>query len=545
MAEPLAETLLWLCRIPSPIGEERALCDAVAERLRSARTAAPIRRYGDSLVVPLTRGTGGPHVTLAGHLDVVRTEHEGPARIEGERLYGAGSADMKSGVCLMLDLAERPRLPHLDVTLVFYAREEGPFAENELGRVLAEDPDVTRSDVAIALEPSDNKLQLGCGGSLHASVTFVGRTAHSARPWQGENAIHKAAGLLARLSALEPVPEVVDGLEWKSVVSATLASGGRARNVIPDRFELNLNHRFGPGTSVEKAQARIEALVAGEAEIRFIDVAPSAPPRRDHPLIKALAESGVAGIEPKQAWTDVARFSAAGVPAANFGPGVQAQAHQKNEWTLVAALDVGKAILERWLARIAGTTAALVLIASSVALGATLTACAESSPPSASRSDQVTGTAPVGPRLFERVPLEHFLETLTARVGRGARVLAFDLREHDAIVQVEDGTLPGHIAEHELKAGLLAGPRAAEIRGTGELAANLFPLSDVALERIPELVTRATTEIDPAQGKVTRVLVRRHLPKTDAVRFRVYVESPRISGSVDFDQDGNPVKEPL
>ena len=253
MAQPLAETLLWLCRIPSPIGEERALCDAVAERLRSARTAAPIRRYGDSLVVPLTRGTGGPHVTLAGHLDVVRTEHEGPPRIEGERLYGAGSADMKSGVCLMLDLAERPTLPSVDLTLVFYAREEGPFAENELGRVLAEDADVTRSDVAIALEPSDNKLQLGCGGSLHASVAFLGRTAHSARPWQGENAIHKAAGLLARLSALEPVSDVVDGLEWKSVISATLASGGRARNVIPDRLELNLNHRFGPGTSVESA----------------------------------------------------------------------------------------------------------------------------------------------------------------------------------------------------------------------------------------------------------------------------------------------------
>ncbi|HEX6764587.1 MAG TPA: succinyl-diaminopimelate desuccinylase, partial [Polyangiaceae bacterium] len=374
MAESLTETLLWLCSIPSPIGEERALCDAIVERLASARTAAPIRRYGDSIVVPLTRGSGGPHVTLAGHLDVVRTEHDGPARIEGDRLYGAGAADMKSGVSLMLALAEHPRRPRVDVTLVFYAREEGPFAENELGRVLAEDPDVKRSDVAIALEPSDNKLQLGCGGSLHAAVTFIGRTAHSARPWQGENAIHKAAGLLARLSALEPVPDVVDGLEWKSVISATLASGGRARNVIPDRLELNLNHRFGPGTSVERAQARIEALVGGEAEIRFTDVAPSAPPKRDHPLIAALAQSGVAALEPKQAWTDVARFAAEGIPAANFGPGVQSQAHQKNEWTLLAALDAGKVILDRWLTRIAGTTAVLALFAAA----SFSTGCAES-----------------------------------------------------------------------------------------------------------------------------------------------------------------------
>ena len=545
MAEPLVEKLLWLCRIASPIGEERALCDALVERLASVRTAAPIRRYGDSIVVPLKRGTGGPHVALAGHLDVVRTEHEGPARVEGDKLYGAGAADMKSGVCLMLDLAERTRLPNVDLTLVFYAREEGPFAENELGRVLDEDPEVTRADVAIALEPSDNKLQLGCGGSLHATVAFQGRTAHSARPWQGENAIHKAAGLLARLSALAPVTDEVDGLEWKSVISATLGSGGRARNVIPDRFELNLNHRFGPGTSVEQAKARVEALVAGEAEVTYIDVAPSAPPRRDHALIAALAGSGVVAVEPKQAWTDVARFSAAGVPAANFGPGTQAQAHQKNEWTLIAALDTGKVILDRWLSRIGGTVATLAVVFGMFGLGAFTSGCAESAPPGSSRSDAVAGNEPVGPALFERVPLERFLRELTARVGSDARVLSVDLREHGATVQVEDRTHAGQVVEHELVGGSLAEARAAELRGSGNLAANVFPLSGVALQRVPELVTRAATEIDAAEGRVSRVLVRRHLPKTEAVRFRVYVESPRLSGSVDFDQDGNPVRETL
>ncbi|HEX6272709.1 MAG TPA: succinyl-diaminopimelate desuccinylase [Polyangiaceae bacterium] len=545
MAESLAEKLLWLCRIPSPIGEERALCDAVAERLGKVRTAGPIRRYGDSLVVPLKRGSGGPHVTLAGHLDVVRTEHDGPPRIEGERLYAAGAADMKSGVCLMLDLAERTRLPNVDLTLVFYAREEGPFAENELGRVLDEDPDVTRSDVAIALEPSDNKLQLGCGGSLHATVAFLGRTAHSARPWQGENAIHKAAGLLGRLSALAPETDVVDGLEWKSVISATLGSGGRARNVIPDRFELNLNHRFGPGTSVERAKARVEALVAGDAEVDYVDVAPSAPPRRDHPLIAALAECGVAGLEPKQAWTDVARFSAAGVPAANFGPGTQAQAHQKNEWTLVAGLDTGKTILDRWLGRIGGTVATLALVAGVVATGSLATGCAEGAPPSAGRSDAVEELEHPGPPLFERPALERFLGELGRRVGADARALAVDVREHGAVVQVEDGAQPGRIVEHELAKGAFGEPRTAEVRGRGKLDVNLFALSSVALGRIPELVTRATTEIDAAEGRVTRVLVRRHLPKTDAVRFRVYVESPRLSGFVDFDHGGNPVPQAL
>ncbi len=242
----LAETLLWLCRIPSPIGEEAELCDRIAERLANAGLGAPVRRYDNSLVVPLRRGSGGPHVALAGHLDVVRTVHDAPARIEGERLYGPGAADMKSGLVLMLDLAETGELPAVDLTLVFYAREEGPFDENELGPVLASDPELRHADIAVALEPSDNKLQLGCGGSVHAAVRFRGRTAHSARPWQGDNAIHKAGRLLVRLGALEPERSEVDGLEWTRVTSATLAHGGRARNIVPDLFELNVNHRFGP-----------------------------------------------------------------------------------------------------------------------------------------------------------------------------------------------------------------------------------------------------------------------------------------------------------
>jgi succinyl-diaminopimelate desuccinylase len=346
----LADTLLWLCRIPSPIGEEERICDSVTDRLSRVPLAGSIRRYGHSIVVPLTRGTRGPRVVLAGHFDVVRTVHDDQTRIEGDRLYGAGAADMKSGLSLMIDLAESTKRPALDLTLVFYAREEGPFEENELGPLVEADPEVRHAEVAIALEPSDNKLQLGCGGSLHATVRFEGKTAHSARPWQGENAIHKAAAFLERLAKLEPRKHLIDELEWCSVTSATLASGGRGRNVIPDTFELNVNHRFAPGTSADQAQAAVRELVGGEAEIEFTDVSPSAPPLRNHPMIAALAASGVAAVEPKQAWTDVARFALLGVPAANFGPGVQAQAHQRNEWTSIAQLDVGKAIIGRWLA---------------------------------------------------------------------------------------------------------------------------------------------------------------------------------------------------
>lgn len=356
------ETLLWLCEIPSPTGEERAICDALVERLARAELPGPVRRYGDSIVAPVTRGRDGakrPKIALVGHTDVVRTAHDGPVRIEGDRLYGPGASDMKSGLALMLDLAEggRAAVEGIDLTLVFYAREEGPFLENELGPVLAADEELRGVDLAVCLEPSDNKLSLGASGSIHAVVTFEGRTAHSARPWQGENAIHKAGPVLSELAAKAPREVTIDGLVYRTVTSATLAQGGRGRNVIPDEFTLNLNHRFSPDTSMEEAQREIEALVGGRARIEWRDLSPAAPPHATHPLVALLRDAGVAAVEPKQAWTDVARFATFGVPAVNFGPGENAQAHQRNEWTSLAKLREGRQILRRWLHAVAATSA--------------------------------------------------------------------------------------------------------------------------------------------------------------------------------------------
>jgi succinyl-diaminopimelate desuccinylase len=348
----LGETLLWLCSIPSPIGDERELCDAVVERLSKLPLAADIRRYGDSIVVPVTRRGGGrPHVALVGHLDTVRTEN-GPARIDGERCYGAGASDMKSGLAIMIVLAETMRLSTMpcDLTLVFYAREEGPFAENELGPVLDADPELGHVDVAVCLEPSDNKLSLGCNGSLHATVTFEGRTGHSSRPWEGDNAIYKSLPLIADLASLKPHHAVIDGLTYRTVTSVTQAKdGGRGRNVVPDRFVLNLNHRFSPDISIDDAEAHVREMVGDRAHVAFTDASPGALPNARHPLVQSLVAAGVRAVEPKQAWTDVARFAALGIAAVNFGPGENAQAHQKNESTSLPLLSDGFAILRRWL----------------------------------------------------------------------------------------------------------------------------------------------------------------------------------------------------
>ncbi|MFO0602964.1 MAG: succinyl-diaminopimelate desuccinylase [Polyangiales bacterium] len=349
---PLEETLLELCAISSFTGEEGPLCDHVERQLAARLGRRHVARDGHSLVVTPDAPAGLPRVVLAGHFDVVRTEHDAPPRIEGDRVYGPGAADMKSGLAVMLhlldDLAAGAR-PRYAPTFVFYEREEGPYLENRLGDVLDHFPALREVDLAVCLEPSSNGLQLGCMGSLHARVRFHGRTSHSARPWQGENAIHKAAGFLARLGALAPRDVTLDGMLYREVVSATLAEGGRGRNVVPDLFTLNVNHRFAPGRTPDDAARDLESLVAGDASIEVFDRSPSAPPHRSHPLVKALVDCGIATVEPKQAWTDVARFAAAGVAAVNLGPGTQSQAHQKNEYTDRGALAEGMALFRRWL----------------------------------------------------------------------------------------------------------------------------------------------------------------------------------------------------
>jgi succinyl-diaminopimelate desuccinylase len=360
LAQRLDETLLALCAIPSPIGEEQRICDVVEARLRKLPNLGTLMRIGDSLVAPLVPGppdplaptsSRRPRIALVGHLDTVRTEN-GEARIGEGRCYGAGASDMKSGLAVMLVLAETlaTRTLACDLTLIFYAREEGPFAENELGDVLARCPDLGELDLAVCLEPSDNRLHLGCNGSIHATVTFQGKTGHSARPWEGENAVYKAASFLAELRDRPPREVNLDGLVYRAVTSVTQAKdGGRGRNVVPDRFIVNVNHRFTPGTSSEEAVREIVNLVAGRGTVEITDVSPAAPPNRSHPLVDGLLRAGAVSVEPKQAWTDVARFASKGVAAVNFGPGENAQAHQKNESTSTALVHEGYMILHRWL----------------------------------------------------------------------------------------------------------------------------------------------------------------------------------------------------
>ncbi len=346
----LVDTLFWLVDIPSETGDEEAICSAISDRL----SQLPQTRVRDSLVVGVPDDR--PLVVLAGHLDTVPRQGQGPARIEGGRLVGLGASDMKSGLAVMLHLLEDGEVlagPHA-IAAVFYAAEEGPHEANQLRDVLDELNWLTRAECAIVLEPSDGQIQYGCNGVVNATVTFSGKAAHAARPWFGENAVTKAGEWLASMHRLEPRPYVVDGLEFRRTVTVTRAEGGIANNVIPPEFVLNVNMRFTPDMSVEDAIDELRSMCEPADGFDVVDTAPAGAVAVDHPLLDRLASSG-AGRAAKQGWTDVARFTAAGIPAVNYGPGESARAHQMDESVDLAAMDRVHATLKRALIGERGT----------------------------------------------------------------------------------------------------------------------------------------------------------------------------------------------
>ncbi len=345
LAETLATRTEALCAQLSPIGHERALCDVVEAWARGRFPA--VERVGDSLVVQVdgARDPARPTVALCGHLDTVPLHDEdrrAPRREDG-RIVAPGSSDMKGGLAVMMELAERlPRAERFcDLLLVLYAREEGPYAENELEEVLREPRRLRGVDLALCLEPTDNVLQLGCVGSIHATVTFAGKAAHSARPWQGANAVHRAGALLAELQGRAPREARSGDHVFREVLSATRIEGGRARNVVPDRCTLNLNFRFAPDRTLEDASAELRALAGRHgAEIELTDLSPACPAFQDHPHRAAprrahrRAGGAEAGVDRRRAARGPRhprgeprpRRDGAGPPAGRVDRGVRARA---------------------------------------------------------------------------------------------------------------------------------------------------------------------------------------------------------------------------
>ncbi|MBP8919869.1 MAG: succinyl-diaminopimelate desuccinylase [Micropruina sp.] len=332
--------------IESVSGNERALADAVERALRPC-AHLDVLRDGDTVIARTNLGRA-ERIVIAGHLDTVPVADNLPSWVEGERVYGRGTCDMKGGVAVMLAVAVTLTRPAHDLTWIFYDHEEVDSAANALTRIAATRPDLLAGAFAVLMEPSNARVEGGCQGTLRFTVTTRGKAAHSARSWMGHNAIHDAADVLARLQAHVPEQPEIEGLRYHEGLNAVAISGGIAGNVIPDACTISINYRFAPHRGVEQAKQYCRDVLAGY-DLTFVDAMAGARPGLDRPAAAAFVAAVGGDPSPKLGWTDVARFSELGVPAVNFGPGNPEKAHADDEFCPIADLYTCRDALLRWL----------------------------------------------------------------------------------------------------------------------------------------------------------------------------------------------------
>lgn len=346
----LVELTMAICDIESVSGNEAALADEVEKLLTQSKHLSVVRD-GNAVVASTKLGLGS-RVVIAGHIDTVPIANNLPTQLhhfEREQvIVGRGTVDMKAGVAVMLKLAVELVHPNVDITWVFYDNEEVASDLNGLGRLVRNRPELIQGDFAVLCEPTSALIEGGCNGTIRVEVSASGVKAHSARPWMGENAIHKLAPALEKLASYQPETVNVDGLDYRESLNAVLASAGIAANVIPDQATLTVNYRFAPSRSGEEAEAMLREFFEGY-EVRVTDLAVGARPGLNTPQAQAFMASLGSEVKPKYGWTDVARFSSLGIPAVNYGPGDPSLAHADNENVPVGHLFDCEAGLRRWL----------------------------------------------------------------------------------------------------------------------------------------------------------------------------------------------------
>ncbi|MGQ7786524.1 succinyl-diaminopimelate desuccinylase [Nesterenkonia sp. K-15-9-6] len=385
----ITELTAQLIACESVSGGETRLADAVESALLELG-GLRVHRDGDTLVARTDTGAD-QRVVLAGHLDTVplprdpetrgapgfrgtvppqwvaaddaEVSADDGGRSDDDILYGRGATDMKGGVAVQLalaaDVAARLRTMtaaqslERDVTWVFYDHEEVEAAKSGLGRVLRNSPELLEADFAVLLEPTHGAVEGGCNGTCRLRVTVPGVAAHSGRAWMGRNAIHGAAPVLAALESYEPRTVDVDGLAYREGLNAVSITGGIAGNVIPDACTVEINYRFAPDKTEAQAHDHVREVLGAagvdEELIEVTDSSPGARPGLDHPAAEAFLAAVDGAPKPKYGWTDVARFSALGVPAVNFGPGDPLLAHTDDEHVTAGALRACLAAMRRWL----------------------------------------------------------------------------------------------------------------------------------------------------------------------------------------------------
>ncbi|WP_393915981.1 M20 family metallopeptidase [Halostreptopolyspora alba] len=317
----------------------------------------------EQLLATTPEPADSPPLTFTGHLDTVPataadwSSDPWRAEIDGDRMVGRGTSDMKSGVAAFLVALRQHRArPHRcrGAQVVLTAGEEtGAEGAAGLPTGLAR-----TGGWLIVGEPTANRLVPAHKGALWLRLTAQGVPAHGSAPESGRNAVVTLARVATALHDRADWP-AQDGF---GAVTANVGrmSGGTQVNVVPDAAELHLDLRTVPEVGAEALRERVRAIAGPEIEVSdLVNLPPvSTPP--DAAVVTAAREAlRGAGLEerpapPARFFTDASvlaeRLDAAGTVI--LGPGEPEQCHVVDEWCsltrLSEAVDLYDRLLDSW-----------------------------------------------------------------------------------------------------------------------------------------------------------------------------------------------------
>jgi succinyl-diaminopimelate desuccinylase len=310
--------------------------------------------FGDLHVLTAEVGPAdAPTVLFHGHLDVVpgRPEQFSP-RVDGDRLIGRGSYDMKGGLAAMMcavhDLAGQDEVR---VRLLCVPDEESEDIERRTSDDLVRRGFI--GDFAITGEPTDLHVGVQAKGVLACKIHVHGRAAHSSTPWLGDNAVLKAIDVFRRIESLPFSRESSEMFDRPSINLGRIA-GGDAVNKVPDECVMHVDIRYLPEQDPDELLSQIRTI--DDMEIRRTFVFPPAYVSRSNPYVRALcdvvratgrSESVSVG---RDGASDAVSFLKAGVPAVEFGP-EGAGHHGPEEWVSISSLASYRSMLVEFARR--------------------------------------------------------------------------------------------------------------------------------------------------------------------------------------------------
>ncbi len=226
-------------------------------------------------------GIGAPHLTFAGHTDVVPTGDESlwrfppfSAELADGRVWGRGACDMKGGIAAFaaaaLQRIARHGPPKGSISLLITGDEEGPSINGTVKLLQWAAARGERFSHAIVGEPSNpqalgDMIKIGRRGSLNGDVVVHGRQGHSAYPQQADNPIPILSRIVTALSAA-PLDQGNAAFDPTRLVVTSFDVGNPARNVIPGEAGLKFNVRFNDIWTPETLGARIREIVEETAQ---------------------------------------------------------------------------------------------------------------------------------------------------------------------------------------------------------------------------------------------------------------------------------------